>query len=255
MFGSLLVERDPALPAAARSAQACGRRVASLLAGTGTLTSPLVRTDQPWSDVWLDRGAARPAHDRPRLRARRARHRHSDGGAGRESTGSPRPRATRPRGSAARCRVSRVARAGRALPKSCCRVATSCRCSPNGGAGRGRSRRRASAFGALHISESRRATSSRSPSSRSPVSFSAPSCTRRAVSYAAWAAHFAWNWTMAVVFHVAVSGLPLESPGYRYVDAGPDWATGGSWGPEGGAARRGDHDRRQRLALSRAAVD
>lgn len=52
--------------------------------------------------------------------------------------------------------------------------------------------------------------------------------------YAAWMAHFAWNWTMAVVFHAAVSGLPLESPGYRYVDAGPDWATGGVWGPEGG---------------------
>jgi membrane protease YdiL (CAAX protease family) len=52
--------------------------------------------------------------------------------------------------------------------------------------------------------------------------------------YAAWAAHFAWNWTMAVLFHASVSGLPLESPGYRYVDAGPDWATGGAWGPEGG---------------------
>jgi CAAX protease family protein len=52
--------------------------------------------------------------------------------------------------------------------------------------------------------------------------------------YAAWMAHFAWNWTMAVVFHTAVSGFPLEAPGYRYVDAGPDWATGGEWGPEGG---------------------
>jgi membrane protease YdiL (CAAX protease family) len=52
--------------------------------------------------------------------------------------------------------------------------------------------------------------------------------------YAAWAAHFAWNWTMAVLFHVSVSGLPFESPHYRYVDAGPDWATGGTWGPEGG---------------------
>jgi membrane protease YdiL (CAAX protease family) len=52
--------------------------------------------------------------------------------------------------------------------------------------------------------------------------------------YAAWAAHFAWNWTMAAIFHASVSGLPLESPGYRYVDAGPDWATGGAWGPEGG---------------------
>ena len=26
--------------------------------------------------------------------------------------------------------------------------------------------------------------------------------------YAAWMAHFAWNWTMAVVFHAAVSGYP-----------------------------------------------
>jgi membrane protease YdiL (CAAX protease family) len=52
--------------------------------------------------------------------------------------------------------------------------------------------------------------------------------------YAAWMAHFAWNWMMAVAFHTAVSGIPLEHPGYRYVDAGPDWATGGEWGPEGG---------------------
>ena len=54
--------------------------------------------------------------------------------------------------------------------------------------------------------------------------------------YAAWMAHFAWNWTMAVLFHTAVSGLPLEAPDYRVVDAGPDWVTGGPWGPEGGAA-------------------
>ncbi|HEY4304363.1 MAG TPA: type II CAAX endopeptidase family protein [Gemmatimonadaceae bacterium] len=52
--------------------------------------------------------------------------------------------------------------------------------------------------------------------------------------YAAWLAHFAWNWTMAAVFHVAVSGIPMETPNYHYVDAGPDWATGGQWGPEGG---------------------
>jgi membrane protease YdiL (CAAX protease family) len=52
--------------------------------------------------------------------------------------------------------------------------------------------------------------------------------------YAAWMAHFAWNWTMAAIFHSAVSGYPMESPRYRYVDAGPDWATGGDWGPEGG---------------------
>ena len=53
--------------------------------------------------------------------------------------------------------------------------------------------------------------------------------------YAAWAAHWAWNWTMAAVFHVAVSGIGFAAPDYRVVDAGPDWATGGVWGPEGGA--------------------
>jgi membrane protease YdiL (CAAX protease family) len=52
--------------------------------------------------------------------------------------------------------------------------------------------------------------------------------------YAAWLAHFAWNWTMAAIFHVAVSGIPMATPNYHYVDAGPDWATGGQWGPEGG---------------------
>ena len=52
--------------------------------------------------------------------------------------------------------------------------------------------------------------------------------------YAAWMTHFAWNWTMAVLFHASVSGIPLEAPAYRYVDAGPNWATGGAWGPEGG---------------------
>ncbi len=54
--------------------------------------------------------------------------------------------------------------------------------------------------------------------------------------YAAWMAHWAWNWVMAVPLHVAVSGLPLARPGYQTVDAGPDWATGGPWGPEGGAS-------------------
>jgi hypothetical protein len=53
--------------------------------------------------------------------------------------------------------------------------------------------------------------------------------------YAATAAHLAWNWVMAVPLHVAVSGIPVPHPGYKTVDAGPDWATGGAWGPEGGA--------------------
>jgi membrane protease YdiL (CAAX protease family) len=52
--------------------------------------------------------------------------------------------------------------------------------------------------------------------------------------YAAWAAHFMWNWVMAGVYHVAVSGVAMQTPDYRVVDAGPDWATGGAWGPEAG---------------------
>lgn len=51
---------------------------------------------------------------------------------------------------------------------------------------------------------------------------------------AAFTAHLAWNWVMAAVLHVPVSGLPFATPGYRAVVSGPDWLTGGSWGPEGG---------------------
>jgi membrane protease YdiL (CAAX protease family) len=54
--------------------------------------------------------------------------------------------------------------------------------------------------------------------------------------YAAWVAHLAWNLVQSVVFHAPVSGLPLPTPGYRLVDHGPAWLTGGAWGPEGGAA-------------------
>ncbi len=54
--------------------------------------------------------------------------------------------------------------------------------------------------------------------------------------YAAWMAHLAWNWTMAAIFHTPVSGLDFALPVWRLVDAGPDWATGGAWGPEGGLA-------------------
>ena len=53
--------------------------------------------------------------------------------------------------------------------------------------------------------------------------------------YAATAAHLAWNWVMAGVLHVPVSGFGAATPDFRLVDAGPDWITGGSWGPEGGA--------------------
>jgi hypothetical protein len=57
--------------------------------------------------------------------------------------------------------------------------------------------------------------------------------------YAAWAAHFAWNWMMTGVLHAAVSGASEPLPGvsipdFRIVDNGPDLVTGGPWGPEGG---------------------
>jgi uncharacterized protein len=54
--------------------------------------------------------------------------------------------------------------------------------------------------------------------------------------YAAGAAHFAWNWIMAGALHIAVSGIPSRDPDYKVVETGPDWLTGGPWGPEGGAA-------------------
>lgn len=54
--------------------------------------------------------------------------------------------------------------------------------------------------------------------------------------YAAWISHFAWNWVMAVPLHVAVSGVDVPRPDYQTIEVGPDWITGGSWGPEGGMA-------------------
>jgi uncharacterized protein len=54
--------------------------------------------------------------------------------------------------------------------------------------------------------------------------------------YAAIAAHFVWNWFMAAGLHTPVSGLGVSTPDYRVIDNGPDWLTGGGWGPEGGFA-------------------
>ncbi len=51
------------------------------------------------------------------------------------------------------------------------------------------------------------------------------------------AAHVAWNAVLVVVLHTEVSGAQLAAPpAYRVVDDGPDWATGGPWGAEGGLA-------------------
>lgn len=54
--------------------------------------------------------------------------------------------------------------------------------------------------------------------------------------WAAWLAHLAFNFVQLAVFHAAVSGVALPQPGYRMVETGPDWLTGGAWGPEAGVA-------------------
>lgn len=57
--------------------------------------------------------------------------------------------------------------------------------------------------------------------------------------WAAWLAHLAYNFVQAAVFHTTVSGLAIPQPNYRTVSAGPDWLTGGAWGPEAGVAAAG----------------
>jgi membrane protease YdiL (CAAX protease family) len=57
--------------------------------------------------------------------------------------------------------------------------------------------------------------------------------------WAAWLAHLAYNFVQAAVFHTTVSGLAIPQPNYRTVSVGPDWLTGGAWGPEAGAAAAG----------------
>lgn len=52
---------------------------------------------------------------------------------------------------------------------------------------------------------------------------------------AAVAAHFWINYTQTAFLHAPVSGLALQTPGYRFVVTGPEWLTGGAWGPEAGA--------------------
>lgn len=50
-----------------------------------------------------------------------------------------------------------------------------------------------------------------------------------------FAVHSAWNWALANLFGLEVSGLPLQvQPLLNLNEAGPDWLTGGPFGPEGG---------------------
>ncbi len=51
----------------------------------------------------------------------------------------------------------------------------------------------------------------------------------------ATAVHLGWNWTMASLLDLPVSGLAFfDTPFIEPFDAGPAWATGGAFGPEGG---------------------
>lgn len=53
----------------------------------------------------------------------------------------------------------------------------------------------------------------------------------------ATAVHLGWNWSMASVFDLPVSGLAFfDTPLYEPLMLGPVWATGGAFGPEAGLA-------------------
>ncbi|MCI0433387.1 MAG: CPBP family intramembrane metalloprotease [Gemmatimonadetes bacterium] len=53
----------------------------------------------------------------------------------------------------------------------------------------------------------------------------------------ATAVHLGWNWGMASLLDLPVSGLDmLNTPLYEPVSNGPGWLTGGAFGPEGGLA-------------------
>lgn len=50
----------------------------------------------------------------------------------------------------------------------------------------------------------------------------------------ATAVHLGWNWAMATLLDFPVSGLLWDTPLYDVVETGPDWWTGGPFGPEAG---------------------
>jgi len=67
--------------------------------------------------------------------------------------------------------------------------------------------------------------------------FAALYAAREGSLWGIFAIHSAWNWALANVFGLEVSGLPLKVPSLvNLVENGPDWLTGGLFGPEGGAA-------------------
>ena len=50
------------------------------------------------------------------------------------------------------------------------------------------------------------------------------------------AVHLGWNWTMASLLDFPVSGIVKDMPLYTARETGPDWLTGGTFGPEAGPA-------------------
>jgi hypothetical protein len=49
------------------------------------------------------------------------------------------------------------------------------------------------------------------------------------------ALHMGWNWAMATLFDLPVSGIQeFDTPLYQPTISGPDWFSGGAFGPEGG---------------------
>ncbi len=48
--------------------------------------------------------------------------------------------------------------------------------------------------------------------------------------------HLGWNWTMATLFDLPVSGFVSDTPIYTAVVTGPALWTGGAFGPEAGLA-------------------
>jgi membrane protease YdiL (CAAX protease family) len=51
--------------------------------------------------------------------------------------------------------------------------------------------------------------------------------------WVSWGFHFAWNASMAILFGLPVSGITNFSPVIMTNAGGPDWLTGGNYGPEG----------------------
>jgi membrane protease YdiL (CAAX protease family) len=48
--------------------------------------------------------------------------------------------------------------------------------------------------------------------------------------------HLGWNWAMASLLDFPVSGIVMDVPLYTGRETGPDWMTGGPFGPEAGLA-------------------